>query len=70
MCFEPFRTFCGALNGAAKLCTAKNGTAQVGAQECPKGVLKVLVFPTDFDDFGLLRPQLVRHSFAIRVQNI
>ena len=35
ICFKLFRTFCGALNGAAELCTAKNGTAQVGAQECP-----------------------------------
>ena len=35
VCFKMVLTICGVRIGAAELCTAKNGTAQVGAQECP-----------------------------------
>ena len=33
-------------------------------------MLKVLIFPTIFKDFGLLSPLLACHSFAIRFQNM
>ncbi len=33
-------------------------------------MLKVLIFPAIFEDFGLLSPLLACHSFAIRFQNM
>ena len=33
-------------------------------------MLKVLIFPTIFKDFGLSSPLLACHSFAIRFQNM